>query len=139
LNTLSAPEELERIDGPKTEYLQANLDDSLVTSHVGTFKNQEDLKQKLQEAQKDGKMPVIMTVAGHDKFFHKDNDIREAHKLDHVLCIDKYNEDGTVVVNNQWGSKGNWGTKEIGGSPASDKDTHPAASINDFFPATQNL
>jgi hypothetical protein len=121
---------------PNSEVLLWDRDESSEQDNVVTFRNKEELTKRLQTAQEEGKMPVIIDVSAYDKFFTKKADKHKTHELNHAICIDKIYPDGKIVVNNPWGPKDNWGTKEIGGSPASDK-AHPAASIDEFFPATQ--
>ena len=80
-------------------------------------------------------MPVLINVAAGDKFFGPAR-AKEGHSINHAVCIDKYDsKTGALVINNQWGSAFNWETASVLGSPY---DLHPAANIDDFYPATLN-
>jgi hypothetical protein len=117
------------MDGDNTEVLCSSP--SKPNDHVIKFGTKEELIQKLTEAQEQGKMPVIIAVAAGDPFFGNGG----GHDLDHAICIDKYDPvTRTVVVDNQWGSQYDFGTSTVMGSP---DDRNTAASIDDFYPATQ--
>jgi hypothetical protein len=125
--------ELERLDGVNTQFFSSDSADAGSNAHIILFKDKEDLKAKLKEAQESGKMPVLITVASNDKFFF-DVDPEEPHILDHDICIDRYDpETGRVVIDNQWGASFDWGTRSVLGSK---HDEHPSASIDDFYPST---
>jgi hypothetical protein len=125
-------EELRRLDGANTEVLTSEASESGANRNIVVFVGKEDFKAKLQEAQEGGKMPIVITVAGGDKFFGQKIN---SHALNHDICIDKYDpKTGGLVIDNQWGAKYDWGTKSVLGSP-SDKNT--ATNVDDFYPATQ--
>lgn len=143
--------ELKQLNGQNTELLVSSGDGCTgkksesqywaeADDNVVLFKDKDELREELKDAQKKGKMPVLIIVAASDQFFSDQNhpfDPKAPHNLNHCICIDQYNEkDGTLVINNSWGSYSRWGTDTVLGSP-SKESKHPPASIDDFFPATQ--
>lgn len=79
------------------------------------FKDENDLKDKINQAKKDGKMPIIIDVTADDPLFggkypSGDRSLGpdgkpNRHGADHVVCIDDYNPDtGMVHLDNSWGS-----------------------------------
>ena len=129
LDDIQTAEELKRMCGDNTVVFCSAP--SKPDDHVLSFTSKEDLIQKLVEAQEQGKMPVTFVVATGDRLFGGNGE----HKLNHAICIDKYDPvTRTLVLDNQWGSKYDWGTETVKGSPA---DRNPVVSIDDFYPATQ--
>jgi hypothetical protein len=103
---------------------------------VHIFKDEAELKKLLEEAQKNDNMPVIIKVASGDQFFGGKATVgTNDHETNHVICIDRYDPaTQTIVVDNQWQAKFDFGTKSVQGSA---KNNNTDVAVTNFYPATQ--
>jgi hypothetical protein len=104
--------EVERVTG-STKEVFANRQVAAAEGVV-TFDSEEDLKNLLEQASKDGRFPIIFGVSDGDpvldgKFPNGDLSKNEKGELNrrkggHVVCIDSYDpETGLVHLDNSWG------------------------------------
>ncbi|CAN5528672.1 hypothetical protein BH10CYA1_BH10CYA1_32630 [soil metagenome] len=102
LNSLDIAKQIKRLTGDDgTVFRQGYTGDDLVG-----FNGEKELQEKIQQAKKDGKMPIIIDVAHDDPLFGGSKPLGTERKgTNHVVCIDAYNADtGMVHINNSWGA-----------------------------------
>ncbi|MFN8553740.1 MAG: hypothetical protein U0103_19885 [Candidatus Obscuribacterales bacterium] len=104
--------EAERITGAKQiVFANESVDNS---EGVITFNSEQDLKNQLEQAAKDGRMPIIFAITDGDPLLRgpyengdESKDDREnphRNRGGHVVCIDSYDpETGLVQLDNTWG------------------------------------
>ncbi|HEY9715417.1 MAG TPA: hypothetical protein V6C72_18230 [Chroococcales cyanobacterium] len=75
-------------------------------SKVNTFTSEAELKQKIEDAQKNGKLPLILAVNSGQEPFFTDSGGGAAGGAGggHVVTIEGIDKDGKVIINNQWGA-----------------------------------
>lgn len=95
-------DEVKRLTGESKSVLVSWEDGKL-----RSFESEDDLRKIITDAQKDGKMPLIIDVTADDKLFGGDKPVgdNERHAGNHVVVIRDYNPTtGMVRVDNSWGS-----------------------------------
>jgi hypothetical protein len=93
-------------DRPETEFMVFNKDYVAGEGkYVTRIDSEDDLKQKILDAQKNGKLPIILGVNSGQEPFFSDSHGGAAGGAggSHVVSVTGMDKDGNVMVNNQWG------------------------------------
>lgn len=95
-------DEVKRLTGQDQSVLVSWKDGKL-----HSFETEDDLRNLITDAQRNGKMPLIIDVTADDKLFGGNKPVgdKDRHAGNHVVVIRDYNPTtGMVRVDNSWGS-----------------------------------